>query len=527
MKRSRSVAAAFMVGALTIVAASVPFPAFCAGPAGTTYQFTVPKQGTMNASATYYCWVPEAVGTVRCVIVHHHGCGREGDGPLMMGDVQWLTLAKKWHAVFIGPSEPSNPDCSNWYAITRGSADSYLMALDSLARRSGHPEIKTVPWAIWGHSGGSLWMTALAAAYPNRIAVGVAQAGSVEMSNTPGALKIPILHCNGQTDAIYNTIPFVNGRALGALWAHAVNPHPQTANGVPGDLPGQGHACHDVRMVAIPWMDYALASRLPDKAGDSVLKAMDTSSAWLGDTLTYAIASAATFAGNKLKACWFPNQTFATMWAEYQKNGTLKDSFPTPPAPHNLTGAYANKQITLNWDADADLEAGIKTFIIYRNGALLQTIQYPNAPATFFTLVKGFQRWDYGDQPNPTPAPAMTFTDATVSDTGTYLYQVSTVNWADAAGPKSAPIALSRGLVTGTRTISQPSSTATHTSLSLCSTIGNKALTLSPGVVEVYDLRGNLVKTLEIRHEAQTSVDRLLGVSSEKVLLVRNRVKKE
>jgi pimeloyl-ACP methyl ester carboxylesterase len=516
-----------MVGVLTMAVASVLFPAFGTGPTGTTYQFTVPKQGTMNASASYYCWVPEAVGTVRCIIVHHHGCGREGDGPLMMSDVQWLTLAKKWHAAFIGPSEPSNPDCSNWYTITRGSADSYLTALDTLARRCGHPEIKTVPWAIWGHSGGSLWMTAFATAYPDRIAVGVAQAGSVEMSNSPGALRIPILHCNGKTDAIYNTVPFVNGRAEGALWAHAVNPFPQMSSGGPADLPGQGHACHDVRMIAIPWMDYALASRLPDKAGDSVLKDMDTTSAWLGDTLTYAITSAATFTGNKLKACWFPNQTFATMWAEYMKNGTLKDSTPTPPAPYNMTGTYSNRQIVLKWDADADLETGIKTFIIYRNGALLQTIQFPNAPTTNFTTAKGFQRWDYGDQPDPTNPPAMTFTDATVSDTGTYRYQVSTVNWADVSGPKSEPIALSRGQVTGAKAISPPSAAAavSRTETFLCGTIGTRALTLSPGMVDVYDIRGRYIKTLVIHREAHISVDDLSGVSSEKVLLVRNRIR--
>jgi hypothetical protein len=522
MKRSRSIATAFIVAALTIAAASVLFPALGAGPSGTRYQFTVPKQGTMNASATYYCWLPEAVGTVRCIIVHHHGCGREGDGSLMMSDVQWLTLAKKWHAAFIGPSEPSNPDCSNWYTVTRGSANSYLMALDSLARRSGHPEIKTVPWAIWGHSGGALWMTGLANIYPERIAVGVAQSGSVEMSNTPGALKIPILHCNGKTDALYNTVQFVNGRAKDALWAHAVNPHPQTINNTPGDLPGQGHACHDVRMIAIPWIDYALTSRLPDKAGDSALKEMETTSAWLGDTLTFAIASAATFPGDKLKACWFPNQTFAAMWAEYMKNGTLKDSTPVPPAPYPLTGTYSSRQIVLNWDADADLETGIKTFIIYRNGALLQTIQYPNAPASFFTLEKGFQRWDYGDQPSPVTPPTMTFTDATVSDTGTYRYQVSTVNWADVAGPKSGTLTLSRGKVTGAAAHSARSPAVKQTRISLMY-IGSR--TLFTGPVAFYDVRGRRLAAADIPKGQRADLTGLLGNRSNTIVVARFQTK--
>jgi hypothetical protein len=279
-------------------------------------------------------------------------------------------------------------------------------------------------------------------------------------------------------------------------------------------------------MIAIPWMDYALTSRLPDQAGSAQLKAMDTTSAWLGDTLTFDIAPAATFTGNKLKASWFPNQTFAKLWAEYMVKGTIKDSTPFPPAPHNLTGTYSNKQITLNWDADADLETGIKTFIVYRNGSVLQTLQYPNAPATPFSAAKGFQRWDYGDQPNPTTPPSMTFSDATVSDTGTYIYEVSTVNWSDVAGLKSGTLTLKRGQVTGVKAISPPAAArVSNSSIALCGTIGKKVLSLSPGVVDVFDIRGRCIKTLVIRQKAEISVDGLLGVSSEKVLFVRNRAK--
>jgi hypothetical protein len=52
-------------------------------------------------------------------------------------------------------------------------------------------------------------------------------------------------------------------------------------------------------------------------------------------------------------------------------------------------------------------------------------------------------------------------------------------------------------------------------------------LNLSAGIVDVYDIRGRLVKTMEIRHAAQTSVDGLLGASPDKVLLIRNRVRQE
>lgn len=74
--------------------------------------------------------------------------------------------------------------------------------------------------------------------------------------------------------------------------------------------------------------------RLPDAAGTSLLKPMDTADAYYGDKAT----------------------------------GMIKDSTP-PPTPYNLSGAYANGTVALKWDADADLETGIKTFTVFRHGA--------------------------------------------------------------------------------------------------------------------------------------------------------------
>jgi hypothetical protein len=501
-----------------------------AGPKGTMYQITVPKQGGLIGNPSYFCWLPESVTTFRCIIVHQHGCTRERDARQMMYDVQWTTLAKKWNAAFIACSLTTGSNCTNWTFPDNGSGNTYLAVLDSLARRSGHAEIKTIPWAIWGHSGGSDWITMMTGKYPDRIAVGVAQSCGKDISNTVAALGVPVLYHNGRKDICYNYSLFSNGRKKGAIWAYAINPNPMwvnggrcaTPSGLCWDTTMYGHAPRDLRMICIPWSDIALAARRRDQAGESLRKPLDTSNAWLGDWKTLTIASAATFTGNKTAACWFPNEQWAKMWHEYMVTGTQKDSTP-PPAPYNLTGTYNNSQIVLKWDADADLQTGIKTFIIYRNGSILQTMQWPNAPTTLFTAEKGFQRWDDGDQPNPFPAPNMTFADANVSDTGTYAYEVSTVNWSGVAGQKSGALTLKRGLVTVDRTVPHEAVSAAHMSTFLLGTLGKRTLDLSPGVVDIFDIRGRLIKTLEIHREAQIRVDELLGVSSEKVLLVRNR----
>jgi pimeloyl-ACP methyl ester carboxylesterase len=495
-----------------IVVCLNPITIIAAGPKGTIYTFTVPKHGGMVADPTYYCWIPDTVKVLRCVIVHQHGCGREGDGPQMVNDVQWTTLAKKWHAAFIAPSLVTGSNCGNWNNIDGGSGDAFLAALDTLAKRSTHPEIKTVPWALWGHSGGAMWITSMVGKYPDRIAVGVAQSCGKDVSNVPAALKVPVLHHNGTGDLCYNGTLFESGRTKGALWVLAVN------------AGSAGHGTANMRTLSIPWIDFALAARLPDSAGApaSNMKPMDTANAYLGDTATHVIAPAASFTGNKQLAAWFPNRTMAIFWRDYcttpkSAQGIIKDSTPSP-APYNLTGAYANRSVALKWDADADLETGIKTFIVYRDGTLLKTLTYTTRHP--WINATGYQGWDYGDNPVPTPAPAMTYTDASLSDTATYTYQVATVNWEDGAGTKSNSLVIKKGLVVATASVQNTG--IVHRSTSTRLKISNGFVDARTGIVNIFDIRGCLLKTVAVKKDGQVDIRALLGANAEKAVIINN-----
>ncbi len=201
---------------------------------------------------------------------------------------------------------------------------------------------------------------------------------------------------------------------------------------------------------------------------------------------------------------------------------SIKDSTP-PPAPYNATGSFSGKHITLNWDADADLETGIKTFIIYRNGNVYDTLQYPNMPLSHFTLEKGFQRWNDGDEPIPAPAPAMTFTDSSVNDTGTFVHQVACVNWLNGAGAKSAPISLNHGLVTGAKALSPAASKGSRESIYLLSNMRTKADGFYPGTMDIYDIRGRLLIRVDKGCSGLIDVERSLRASGEKIFIVRKR----
>ena len=170
--------------------------------------------------------------------------------------------------------------------------------------------------------------------------------------------------------------------------------------------------------------------RLPVKAGDSKLREMDVSNACAGrHAAKRTVAPIASFQGDKLAACWFPNKELAEKWVEYMATGTVTDKTP-PPAPYGLYANCTGTILMLKWHADPDLESGIKTFIIYRDGAELQTLAFKTQ--TKFSKLTGYQRWNDGDQPAPIPAPELTFMDNKVDDKSTHTYQIATlVNWFD------------------------------------------------------------------------------------------------
>jgi predicted esterase len=412
------------------------------GPKGTGYKLTMPKQNQMIADGVFYCWIPEKAETVRCVIVHLHGCTREGDAPDMVRDLQWRTLAKKYNAAFVAPgfTTGGNERCSNWMRTENGSEACFMSLLEKLAEVSKHPEIKTAPWALWGHSGGSFWVTSMTGKHPERAAVTIAEAGATAISGIEAALKVPILHHNGRLDVVYNKDEFLKERAKNALTAYAINPD------VRDNM--DGHQVHDLRLLALPWLDTCLGMRLPEKAGDK-LKEMDTSGAWLGDRTTLAVAAAADFKGDKAQACWFPTKRLAEKWAEYCTTGTIIDPTP-PPAPYDLAGTFApnaqnKKVLTLTWNSDADIANGIRTFSVFRNSKLIRILRFDNRSA--YSPIMGYQRWNDGDQATPASAPAMTYTDEDVRDDSVYTYEVSLVNWSNVTGPRSNAVTLDRGQV--------------------------------------------------------------------------------
>src|SRR5437588_10218148 len=155
----------------------------------------------LQVAVTYTLWIPDGVKTLRGIIVHQHGAGTTAsiEGSTASYDLHWQALARKWDCALWASSYhvqnekiDISPGASElWFDPRRGSEKTFLRALADLAAKSNHPEIETVPWALWGHSGGGIWSDVMATLHPDRVAVVFMRSGSALMFLSHSEFKRP------------------------------------------------------------------------------------------------------------------------------------------------------------------------------------------------------------------------------------------------------------------------------------------------------------------------------------------------
>src|SRR6267378_4494924 len=140
-------------------------------------------KGELQIGVIYTLWIPDNIKTVRAVIVHQHGASIPAAqaGATSAYDLHWQALAKKWNCALLGPSYHVLNDAIDltpggaelWFDPRQGSDRAFLRALDEFATKSGHAEIATVPWCLWGHSGGGIWANVMSILHPDRVLAAV------------------------------------------------------------------------------------------------------------------------------------------------------------------------------------------------------------------------------------------------------------------------------------------------------------------------------------------------------------------
>lgn len=390
------------------------------------------EQGELIYGVSYTVWIPPELKTVRGVIVHQHGCGEGAcrGGQTAAYDWHWQALARRHGCALMGPSyeQPDGADCGMWCDPRNGSDARFRQALDDLAKQSGQPELKTVPWALWGHSGGGVWAGTMLMLHPQRTIAVWLRSGTPRLTAVsdsvlpslavpPAALTVPVMANLGTEEGVTvkdgrfagvwerNREFFEDLRGQGGLIGLAVDPH-------------SSHDCGNSRYLAIPWFDACLTARLPTEPSLD-LKPMSESAAWLSEILTAEIASQATFQGNPRTSVWLPNEAVARAFAEYVHDGNVVDMTP-PESPSRVRIRGA----TLNWEANADLESGIAAFVIERNG--VEIARVPQQPVGNIGRPI-LQRTSYHDTPTQ-PLAILRYQAPELAEANPSTYAVRTIN---------------------------------------------------------------------------------------------------
>ncbi|WP_459556385.1 alpha/beta hydrolase family protein [Lacunimicrobium album] len=408
--------------------------------------YRVQYEGSTNAGelrfpSSYTIWLPPGVEKIRGIIVHQHGCG---EGACIAGqtaafDLHYQTLAKKHHCALLGPAyqQPEKEACQLWCDPRNGSGDRFLQAIDELAEKTGHAELRTVPWAIWGHSGGAVWTGTMLILHPDRFACAWLRSGAPKMLLKPteesplnlpdAALTVPIM-CNlGTREGITfegdmfkmvwpsQKLFFEVARSRGGLIGVAVDPK-------------GSHEAGNTRYLAIPWFDAILTARLPENPGEA-LKPMPAEQSWVARLLDAQTMPETLFSGDTRTSVWLPNETVAKAYSEYVTDANVSDATP-PPAPADLKLT----ENILSWTAEADLESGISHFLIYQDGK--QIAQVPEKHTGNFGR-KVFQVINYSDTPTQ-PLKELRYKLTTHGTEATY--EVITVNSIGLQSLPSAPL---------------------------------------------------------------------------------------
>jgi pimeloyl-ACP methyl ester carboxylesterase len=282
---------------------------------GTFYETSIPPE-TIDTylAADYRLWIPAetSLAAVKGILVVQHGCS--GTGLDYANDLEWQSLAAKHHFALLGTHLATrDKPCEYWALINYGSGKAFFKALDQFAAKSQHPELKTVPWVLWGYSGGADWSAQMLQQYPERTIamVGARCGGFTFFGVNPTLLNLPVLFSVGERDPnaaecveLPKTV-FHKYRSAGALWTFAVEAD-------------TGHELGRSQDFILSYLDAMIPLRL--SADNHTLRPVDPSDSWLGNLTTYKIESIRDYKENPREATWFPNESIARQWQQHVQN---------------------------------------------------------------------------------------------------------------------------------------------------------------------------------------------------------------
>jgi hypothetical protein len=262
--------------------------------------------------ALFRCWVPGGIKRLYGAVVFTPGLNSDGR---MWADVpEWQALARSNRCALIGSWLATRwgfngfPEESPGYmdAGQSGSGEALLKALNALAEHTGHPELTSVPLALWGHSAGGVFNLHFATWQPERvIAFVVNKFARMPDALPPATCAVPALLVAGESDRLSRRVDnlFRAGRTNGALWCLAEERR-------------SGHGINASLGLTRAFFEQAIPLRVQGCGKE--LRPMDPTNMWLGELGTFAIRPSTNATVNTdTNTVYLVNEAFAEQWREF------------------------------------------------------------------------------------------------------------------------------------------------------------------------------------------------------------------
>ena len=287
-------------------------------------------QDLLDAKVSLY--IPDHVSRVRGVLLFSHA----GVGESEFEHKAWrISAANHGYGLMKIDVRDRFDRVTPWESPGQ-SASLITRVFDTMARVSGHDELKRCPLVFFGHSAGGFWITRFIPHLTERTAGFVAFHGGLESDAffSPPVLSIPGLFLVAEYDLPWireDGIRLVEtGRNMGARWSLVVEPNTEHSDPEPG------------RWLMVMFVETVINHRIPDRGNDSdhpvLLQALPEQAGWLGQLIHRTVydgdeafkhagkeeitgAAIRPWKENERDASWLISEAFAKSWLAFERQG--------------------------------------------------------------------------------------------------------------------------------------------------------------------------------------------------------------
>ena len=254
-------------------------------------------------------WLPNNADSLRAILVL---CNHHNSDALGLANVEhWQQYAEREQLAIIGVHFKSFPDGRNYYSTaSEGSGSALIKAIDTLASKHLHHELKYLPLLMRGYSAGGVFSHNFSEFMPDRVlAFANIRGGSVDFTKSTNN-HIPGMMLLGEFDAETRNRQMkriVNAkREEGGNWSYAIEPlSDHFGNLAPSDS-----------LIKLMFSK-ALSKRV---SSNGLMNNIEEKSGYLGNNETLEYYPFETYPYDKNNASWLIDEEFAIAWKNYQEN---------------------------------------------------------------------------------------------------------------------------------------------------------------------------------------------------------------